>query len=93
MTDFRGCAAAAYGAVDVPDAVIDLLVGVRNYLQVRGRGVCVWLGVWCCVGVCRRGWAAVIDLLVGVHSQLQVRVGVCSWGCIVVWVCVGGGMG
>jgi len=25
----------AYGAVDVPDSVIDLLTGVRNYLQAR----------------------------------------------------------
>jgi MoxR-like ATPase len=33
LADFRGAAAAAYAAVDVPDAVIDVLVGCRNYLQ------------------------------------------------------------
>ncbi len=38
MDDFRGTATAAYETVDVPDSVIDLLTGLRNYLQVR-RGV------------------------------------------------------
>jgi len=30
----RTTANQAYGAVDVPESVIDLLTGVRNYLQV-----------------------------------------------------------
>ncbi|KAL4425569.1 hypothetical protein ABPG75_009585 [Micractinium tetrahymenae] len=33
MDDFRSTAGQAYGAVDVPESVIDLLTGVRNYLQ------------------------------------------------------------
>lgn len=33
MDDFRSCAGEAYGVVDVPESVIDLLTGVRNYLQ------------------------------------------------------------
>ncbi|GLC61752.1 hypothetical protein PLESTB_001799100 [Pleodorina starrii] len=33
MEDFRGTATAAYDSVDVPDSVIDLLTGLRNYLQ------------------------------------------------------------
>ncbi|KAG2487131.1 hypothetical protein HYH03_014244 [Edaphochlamys debaryana] len=33
MDDFRNTATAAYGSVDVPDQVIDLLTGLRNYLQ------------------------------------------------------------
>ena len=40
MTDFRGTAAQAFSAVDVPDAVIDILTGLRNYLQV-GSLFCV----------------------------------------------------
>lgn len=31
----RSTATQAYGSVDVPEAVIDLLTGVRNYLQAR----------------------------------------------------------
>ena len=42
MQDFRSTQGAAFGAVDVPDAVIDLLTGVRNYLQAREeRCICV----------------------------------------------------
>ncbi|KAI3438742.1 hypothetical protein D9Q98_001161 [Chlorella vulgaris] len=33
MEDFRNTAAVAYGKVDVPEAVIDLLTSTRNYLQ------------------------------------------------------------
>ncbi len=33
MADFRACAAAAHAAVEVPDAVVDVLVGTRAYLQ------------------------------------------------------------
>ncbi|PRW59240.1 ATPase associated with various cellular activities AAA_5 [Chlorella sorokiniana] len=33
MEDFRTTMDKAYGAVDVPESVIDLLTGVRNYLQ------------------------------------------------------------
>ncbi|KAL4438050.1 hypothetical protein ABPG77_004271 [Micractinium sp. CCAP 211/92] len=33
MEDFRTTAVQAYGSVDVPEPVIDLLTGVRNYLQ------------------------------------------------------------
>ncbi|GFR51977.1 hypothetical protein Agub_g14504 [Astrephomene gubernaculifera] len=33
MDDFRGTATDAYGSVDVPDSVIDLLTSLRNYLQ------------------------------------------------------------
>lgn len=32
----RNTAAVAYGKVDVPEAVIDLLTSTRNYLQARG---------------------------------------------------------
>ena len=32
----RSTAGQAYGNVDVPEAVIDLLTSVRNYLQVSG---------------------------------------------------------
>lgn len=35
MADFRSTADKAYGQVDVSESVIDLLTGVRNYLQVR----------------------------------------------------------
>lgn len=34
IEDFRHVAEAAYDAVDVPDSVIDILVAVRNHLQV-----------------------------------------------------------
>lgn len=35
----------AYGAVDVPESVIDLLTGVRNYLQASAPSRLVgWLG-------------------------------------------------
>ncbi|KAG2423358.1 hypothetical protein HXX76_015406 [Chlamydomonas incerta] len=33
MDDFRHTAGSAYGAVDVPDSVIDLLTSLRNHLQ------------------------------------------------------------
>lgn len=41
----------AYGAVDVPESVIDLLTGVRNYLQASGGqqavGAVGWVvGLW-----------------------------------------------
>ena len=59
MTDFRGTAAAAFSAVEIPDAVIDILCATRNYLQVRG-GPGAWrrgaggggLTVCCCRGGC-----------------------------------------
>jgi hypothetical protein len=31
---YRNTAKAAYGAVDIPEGVIDLLTGLRDYLQV-----------------------------------------------------------
>lgn len=34
ISDFRSAAEEAYRSVDVPDAVIDILTGLRNYLQV-----------------------------------------------------------
>eukprot|EP00887_Chlorella_sp_A99_P000959 scaffold5.g959.t1 len=41
MEDFRTAADHAYGVVDVPESVIDLLTGIRNYLQARaGLGLC-----------------------------------------------------
>lgn len=36
VDEFRNTPSVAYAAVDVPDSVIDILVSVRNYLQVRG---------------------------------------------------------
>lgn len=36
--DFRTAAPAAYSAVDVPDNVVDILVELRNWLQVGGGG-------------------------------------------------------
>ena len=33
LEDFRGTAAKAYASVDVPESVIDVLVGLRTYLQ------------------------------------------------------------
>lgn len=33
LEDFRGTAAKAYASIDLPDAVIDVLTGLRNYLQ------------------------------------------------------------
>lgn len=39
--DFRTASVAAYGSVDVPDAVVDILVELRNWLQV-GWFFCLW---------------------------------------------------
>ena len=33
MDDFRNTSTAAYGSVDVPDSVIDVLVDLRVFLQ------------------------------------------------------------
>ena len=46
LQDFRESSDSAYDAVDVPDSVIDLLVDLRNWLQVKGC---------CCRGGCRYG--------------------------------------
>lgn len=46
-TSCSNTAGAAYGTVDVPESVIDLLTGVRNYLQVCwGSGDKRANGVW-----------------------------------------------
>ena len=36
----RNTAKAAYGAVEIPEGVIDLLTGLRDYLQVIVQGRC-----------------------------------------------------
>eukprot|EP00983_Pelagomonas_calceolata_P044088 1139151-Pelagomonas_calceolata.AAC.2 len=66
LQDFKDSAKAAYEAVDVPDAVIDLLVELRNWLQVGCRRSCAegWVGAHDVAN-------AVMDLLVDLRSCLQ----------------------
>lgn len=57
MADFRSTAGKANGKVDVPEGVIDLLTGVRNYLQARCAALRCPLVLWqlACVWQGRRG--------------------------------------
>ncbi len=80
MEDFRHTASAAYEAVDVPDSVIDLLTGLRNYLQVggvAGRRDESLLGG----GVPSVRMRTVLRGLTGLRNYLQVgNQGLWGWG-------------